>query len=125
MKKCPKCGNSEFLITPHVTQTWKVGGNGNYLETTEECVETTYIPDDDDIWTCAREGCDWSGVGSECNEKNAGEEYMTEDEYTEIREAAKKLCNFCELDSCEKCQVQLLLDDARNEAVDAGLITED
>lgn len=23
MKKCPKCGNSEFLITPHVTQTWK------------------------------------------------------------------------------------------------------
>ena len=84
MKKCPKCGNSEFLITPHVTQTWKVDGNGNYLETTEECVETTYIPDDD-IWTCAREGCDWSGVGSECNEKNAGEEYMTEDEYTEIR----------------------------------------
>ena len=25
MKKCPKCGNSEFLITPHVTQTWWMG----------------------------------------------------------------------------------------------------
>lgn len=66
-KKCPKCGNEEFLITPHVIQTWKVDRYGNYLTTITECDEVVYTPGDDDIWTCANDECDWSGLGADCN----------------------------------------------------------
>ena len=50
---------------------------------------------------------------------------MTEEEYQEIKHAGAVMCRFCEADHCTNCQVTELLDDAYNEAVDAGLITED
>lgn len=125
MKKCPKCGNTEFIITPHVTQSWLVDGNGNYLETVTECEEVTYTPDDDDIWTCANKECNWNGSGRACNSNFEDEPAMTEEEYQEIKHAGAVMCRFCEADHCTNCQVTELLDDAYNEAVDAGLITED
>lgn len=55
---CPKCGNrTSFLTVAHVVQTWKVDGNGNFLD----CVstdETTFEPDDDNTWTCTVCGAD-------------------------------------------------------------------
>ena len=40
---------------------------------------------------------------------------MTEKQRNELNAAAKVLCDFCENDECEKCQVTRLLDDAEAE----------
>lgn len=40
---------------------------------------------------------------------------MTIEQYNEISEAADVLCNFCENDECEKCQVTLLVEQAYTE----------
>lgn len=55
-KVCPVCGGTEFLVTAHVTQGWKVDGNGNFIECTNECDEVTHTPDDEDMWQCAKCG---------------------------------------------------------------------
>ena len=34
------------------------------------------------------------------------------------------ICAFCEASHCDKCQIAYLIDDARDEAIDAGLITD-
>ena len=59
MKKCPKCGNTKFIVTAHVTQDWLVDGDGNYLETLSECEEVTHRPDDEDVWICSKCGYDF------------------------------------------------------------------
>ena len=51
MKRCPKCGCEEFYVTAHVVQDWIVDCNGDYIKTTEDCVEVAHYPKDDDIWT--------------------------------------------------------------------------
>ena len=53
------------LVTAHVTQDWEVDGDGNFQACTNNCVETTHAPDDEDIWTCA--GCGHDGAGAEFN----------------------------------------------------------
>ena len=40
---------------------------------------------------------------------------MDKDELAVLLDARDKLCNFCENDYCEKCQVTLFIDDAYNE----------
>lgn len=51
---CPKDPNhKEFAVTAHVTQDWIVDEKGNYIKTTNECVEVTHTPNSEDIWTCA------------------------------------------------------------------------
>lgn len=62
---CPRCGNKTFYVTAHVTQTWEVDEDGDFLEEKTSCDEVTHRPDDDDIWTCANPDCDWSGAGRE------------------------------------------------------------
>ena len=64
-KTCPICGSHKFLVTAHVTQDWEVDGDGNFQACTNNCVETTHAPDDEDIWTCA--GCGHDGAGAEFN----------------------------------------------------------
>ena len=59
--KCSKCGGKEFYVTAHVTQGWIADENGEWSETTEECVEVTHSPDDDDVWTCTSCGYDAAG----------------------------------------------------------------
>jgi len=49
---------------------------------------------------------------------------MDENTYTELLDARDKLCKFCENDACEKCIVTQLIDDATNEAIDAGIIED-
>ena len=66
-KQCPKCGYSVFGVTAHVTQDWLVDGDGDFLKSTNECVEVTHQPDDEDIWTCAN--CGYEAAGKEFNIK--------------------------------------------------------
>ena len=61
MKRCPKCGYERFLVTAHVTQDWEVDEYGNWIQTTNDCVEVTHTPDDDDIFECAQCGYDAPG----------------------------------------------------------------
>ena len=49
MKRCPKCGNTKFSVTAHVTQDWIVDKFGNFDSVITDCVEVTHKPDDDDI----------------------------------------------------------------------------
>lgn len=49
---------------------------------------------------------------------------MTREYWAELCDAGRKLCTFCESDECENCQVTRLLNDAANEAAEAGLIDE-
>lgn len=67
MKRCPKCGNTTFAVTAHVTQDWLVDSNGDFLAEIENCTEVTHEPDDDDIWMCAV--CGHDAAGSEFNVK--------------------------------------------------------
>ena len=63
--KCPLCGNTSFHVTAHVTQTWEVDEEGDFVEEVTSCDEITHKPDDDDIWNCANPDCSWSGARSE------------------------------------------------------------
>ena len=50
---CPNgCAKKEFITVAHVMQDWKVDDCGNWIETTDESVQTTYAPHPDNIWTC-------------------------------------------------------------------------
>lgn len=53
---CPKCGSKRFIVTAHVTQDWVVDEVGTWIATSEDCVEVTHKPDDDDVWNCANCG---------------------------------------------------------------------
>ena len=61
MKRCPRCGNNRFLVSAHVVQEWVVDENGMYDRMSEDCVEVTHFPDDDDIWEC--KACKYSAEG--------------------------------------------------------------
>lgn len=51
---------------------------------------------------------------------------MTHEYWAELCNAGRKLCEFCECgpDECENCRVTALLNDAANEAAEAGLIDD-
>lgn len=66
-KHCPKCGNTVFHVTAHVTQTWEVDEDGDFIRSISNCDDVTHRPDDQDIWTCAK--CGHDAPGSEFNEK--------------------------------------------------------
>ena len=65
MKRCPRCGHTEFFATAHVAQGWRVDKNGDFIEESNSCMEVTHFPDDDDIWDCAN--CDYSDIGEHFN----------------------------------------------------------
>ena len=50
---------------------------------------------------------------------------MTKDMYDKLEKASKTLCEFCDNDACESCQVSLLMNDAYAEAVDSEIIADD
>ena len=64
-KRCPKCGADEFIVTAHVTQTWRVDADGNFLNCVSECEEVTHKPDDADLWNCT--ACGHSAAGRDFN----------------------------------------------------------
>lgn len=52
------------------------------------------------------------------------ENTISENEYTSLLDARDKLCHFCQSDECDKCQISRLTDDAHNEAVRAGILSD-
>lgn len=46
---CPKCGNTTFIATAHVTQTWLVDEDGDFIEAKSDCDEVTHAPDAEDF----------------------------------------------------------------------------
>lgn len=40
---CPKCGNTTFIATAHVTQTWLVDEDGDFIEAKSDCDEVTHL----------------------------------------------------------------------------------
>lgn len=42
---CPKCGNTTFIATAHVTQTWLVDEDGDFIEAKSDCDEVTHAHD--------------------------------------------------------------------------------
>ena len=61
-RACPRCGCTEFLVTAHVAQGWRVGPDGDFIECTNECEEVDHQPDDEDVWACAKCGYDAAGA---------------------------------------------------------------
>ena len=59
--RCPRCGAESFEATAHVTQDWRIDGNGTFLQSLNECEEVTHYPNEDDIWDCAN--CNYSTTG--------------------------------------------------------------
>lgn len=70
-KKCPACGGTEFIVTAHVTQTWRVNGDGGFLNQVTDCDDVLHRPDDIDIWTCA--ACGRNGPGATFNVQKTAE----------------------------------------------------
>lgn len=51
---CPNNSeHKEFNTTAHVMQDWKVDENGEWIETTEPCVQISSKPDPQNTWECA------------------------------------------------------------------------
>lgn len=67
MKKCPKCGNQTFHANAHIVQGWLVDSEGEFVAVSEECVEVTHSPKDDDVWACTK--CNYEAAGSEFEAK--------------------------------------------------------
>lgn len=63
--RCPICGGTNFIVSAHVVQTWKVDEDGDFIEEVTSCDEITHAPNNYDIWACANQSCTWSGAGSE------------------------------------------------------------
>ena len=55
---CPVCGGTEFITIAHITQTWVVDQEGNFLSAVSDCDEVTHEPDDGNIWTCTQCGAE-------------------------------------------------------------------
>ena len=57
---CPKCGNRTFSTPAHVMQDWKVNEDGEFIECLQDCMQVSFPPRDENIWTCTE--CDGEGV---------------------------------------------------------------
>lgn len=64
-KRCPKCDSKTFCVIAHVTQEWLVDENGCKCDVTEQCIDVSHQPDDDDIWVCA--SCGHNAPGRDFN----------------------------------------------------------
>jgi ribosomal protein L37AE/L43A len=70
MKRCPKCGNNQFLVTAHVVQEWIVDEYGEFVEVTSECLEVAHFPDNEDLWQCSKCGYEAAGAKFETHISN-------------------------------------------------------
>ena len=61
IKRCPVCGGDLFVTTAHVLQEWLVNESGYCLDVVDDCLDISYEPDDDNIWTCYKCGYDAGG----------------------------------------------------------------
>lgn len=55
---CPKCGSTTFHATAHVTQTWLVDEDGEFIKAETNCDEVTHSPDTEDLFECSKCGAE-------------------------------------------------------------------
>lgn len=55
---CPKCGSTTFRATAHVTQTWLVDEDGEFIKAETNCDEVTHFPDTEDLFECSKCGAE-------------------------------------------------------------------
>lgn len=55
---CPKCGSNTFHATAHVTQTWLVDEDGEFIKAETNCDEVTHSPDAEDLFECSKCGAE-------------------------------------------------------------------
>lgn len=55
---CPKCGSATFHATAHVTQTWLVDEDGEFIKAETNCDEVTHSPDTEDLFECSKCGAE-------------------------------------------------------------------
>lgn len=67
MKRCPKCGCKEFIVTAHVAEVWVMDEYGCFLEVIDDCEYVVHRPDDNDLWMC--KNCTFEDAGSVFNVK--------------------------------------------------------
>jgi len=53
-----RAGNTTFITTAHVTQTWLVDEDGDFIEAKSDCDEVTHAPDAEDLFTCSKCGAE-------------------------------------------------------------------
>ncbi len=55
---CPKCGSTTFRATAHVTRTWLVDEDGEFIKAETNCDEVTHSPDTEDLFECSKCGAE-------------------------------------------------------------------
>jgi len=55
---CPNGCNANFTTVAHIMQEWEVDTEGEFVKVTEECLQVSYPPRDDNIWTCVKCGAE-------------------------------------------------------------------
>lgn len=60
---CPKCGQHDFRAEAHVTQTWRLDGNGVFAGEESSMDEVLRYPSETDMWEC--QNCHYQAVGAE------------------------------------------------------------
>lgn len=55
---CPKCGSTTSHATAHVTQTWLVDEDGEFIKAETNCDEVTHSPDAEDLFECSKCGAE-------------------------------------------------------------------
>jgi len=62
IKKCPKCGATEFVVSDHVGFA---GTNEDFVEDRNSRIDVLHKSDDDDIWQCGK--CGYTAPEAEFN----------------------------------------------------------
>lgn len=62
MKKCPRCGNTEFYVEVKTEEIWLVDGEGSLISVTDGC---SYVEEfnPNDFWECSE--CGFEGYGDD------------------------------------------------------------
>lgn len=91
---CPKCGNNRFITTAHVTQSWEVDENGNFIKEISTD-EITHGPNDDNIWTCTK--CGTEAIIT--TDKNQTKLQL-------LQQSIKNIKEYCNVTPCNECLVE-------------------
>ena len=57
---CPNGCNANFTTTAHIMQEWEVDCYGNFVQVTDDCLQTTHEASFENIWTCTK--CGTEGI---------------------------------------------------------------
>ena len=128
IKRCPKCGHTEFTTTAHVMQEWLVDKHGDFISSVADCLEVTSDPDDANLWTCARCGFNAGGAEFNCEETDPEptpelvQELMNKLNHDSV--LVNAMCDWrkdtgrCNADMCTTCPMTSILRDT-------GVITDE